>query len=79
VTETVTPFYDNKLKISYNNDVLFVENIDVAEIALYALNGQKISTAKNVNSLPIKNLQGFYIVIVKDKNNCFHSGKIAIK
>lgn len=81
VTETVTPFYDNNLKISYNNETLSVEveNIDVAEIALYALNGQKISTAKNVNSLPIKNLQGFYIVVVKDKNNCFHSGKIAIK
>ncbi len=77
--ESLSSTDNNRLLIYNNNETLFVKGVEVSQIELFTATGQKVHTVINQNQIPIADLQGVYVVSVKDHIGNFVIEKIIIK
>ncbi len=59
-----------------NNRTLYVEGVEVAQIDLYAITGQKICSVKHQNELSVEGLIGIYTAVIMDNKGTIFTKKI---
>ncbi|MFR9166390.1 MAG: N-acetylmuramoyl-L-alanine amidase [Dysgonomonas sp.] len=58
---------DQAVSVYASNRMLYIDGVDVSAVDMYSLTGQKVISAKNVNEVPLYNINGgVYIAVVVD-------------